>query len=34
MKSLEELAALRERMKNNVAMRQDNSTATLSLIHI
>ena len=26
MKSLEELAALRERMKNNVAMRQDNST--------
>ena len=28
MKSLEELAALRERMKNNVAMRQDNSTAT------
>lgn len=27
MKSLEELAALRERMKNNVAMRQDNSTA-------
>ena len=28
MKSLEELPALRERMKNNVAMRQDNSTAT------
>ncbi len=28
MKSLEELAALRERMKNSVAMRQDNSTAT------
>ena len=28
MKSLEELAALRERMKNNVSMRQDNSTAT------
>ena len=28
MKSLEELAALRERMKHNVAMRQDNSTAT------
>ena len=28
MKSLEELAALRERVKNNVAMRQDNSTAT------
>ena len=28
MKSLEELAALRERMKNNVAMRQDKSTAT------
>ena len=28
MKSVEELAALRERMKNNVAMRQDNSTAT------
>lgn len=28
MKSLKELAALRERMKNNVAMRQDNSTAT------
>lgn len=28
MKSLEELAALRGRMKNNVAMRQDNSTAT------
>lgn len=28
MRSLEELAALRERMKNNVAMRQDNSTAT------
>ena len=28
MNSLEELAALRERMKNNVAMRQDNSTAT------
>lgn len=28
MKSLEELAVLRERMKNNVAMRQDNSTAT------
>ena len=28
MKSLEELAALRERMKNNVALRQDNSTAT------
>ena len=28
MKSLEELAALRERMKNNVAMRQDNNTAT------
>ena len=28
MKSLEELAALRERMKNNVARRQDNSTAT------
>lgn len=28
MKSLEELAALREWMKNNVAMRQDNSTAT------
>ena len=28
MKSLEELAALRERMKNNVAMRQDNSPAT------
>ena len=28
MKSLEELAALRERMKNNVAMRQDNSAAT------
>ena len=28
MKSLEELAALRERMRNNVAMRQDNSTAT------
>ena len=28
MKSLEELAALRARMKNNVAMRQDNSTAT------
>ena len=28
MKSLEERAALRERMKNNVAMRQDNSTAT------
>lgn len=28
MKSLEELAALRERMKNNVAVRQDNSTAT------
>ena len=28
MKSLEELAALRERRKNNVAMRQDNSTAT------
>ena len=28
MKSFEELAALRERMKNNVAMRQDNSTAT------
>ena len=28
MKSLEELSALRERMKNNVAMRQDNSTAT------
>lgn len=28
MKSLEELAALRERMKNNVAIRQDNSTAT------
>lgn len=28
MKSLGELAALRERMKNNVAMRQDNSTAT------
>ena len=28
MKSLEELAALRERIKNNVAMRQDNSTAT------
>ena len=28
MKSLEELAALRERMKTNVAMRQDNSTAT------
>ena len=28
MKSLEELAALRERMKNNVAMRQDNGTAT------
>ena len=28
MKSLEELAALRERMKKNVAMRQDNSTAT------
>lgn len=28
MKSLEELAALRERMKNDVAMRQDNSTAT------
>lgn len=28
MKSLEELAALRERMINNVAMRQDNSTAT------
>lgn len=28
MKSLVELAALRERMKNNVAMRQDNSTAT------
>ena len=28
MKSLEGLAALRERMKNNVAMRQDNSTAT------
>ena len=27
MKSLEELAALRERMKNSVAMRQDNSTA-------
>ena len=26
--TLEELAALRERMKNNVAMRQDNSTAT------
>ena len=28
MKSLEELAALRERMKNSVAMRQDNSTDT------
>lgn len=28
MKSLEELAALRERMKNSVAMRQDNNTAT------
>lgn len=28
MKSLEELAALRERMKNSVAMRQDNSTAS------
>ena len=28
MKSLEELAALRERMKNNGAMRQDNSAAT------
>ena len=28
MKSLEELAALRERMKNSVAMRQDNSPAT------
>ena len=28
MKSLEESAALRERRKNNVAMRQDNSTAT------
>lgn len=28
MKSLEELAALREQMKNKVAMRQDNSTAT------
>lgn len=28
MKSLEELAALRERMKNNVAMRQDNSNTT------
>ena len=32
MKSLEELAALRERMKNNVAMRQDNSTATLVVV--
>ena len=32
MKSLEELAALRERMKNNVAMRQDNSTATRVLV--
>lgn len=28
MKSLEELAALRERMKNSVAMRQDNSNST------
>ena len=28
MKSLEELAALRERMKNSVAMRQDNSNTT------
>ena len=28
MKSLEELAALRERMKNCVAMRQDNSNTT------
>ena len=28
MKSLEELAALREQMKNKVAMRQDNSNAT------
>ena len=28
MKSLEELAALREQMKNKVAMRQDNSAAT------
>ena len=27
MKSLEELAALREQMKNKVAMRQDNSAA-------
>ena len=32
MKSLEELAALRERMKNNVAMRQDNSTATRGVV--
>ena len=28
MRSLEELAALREQMKNKVAMRQDNSNAT------
>ena len=28
MKSLEELAALRERMKNSAAMRQDNSNTT------
>ena len=28
MKSLEELAALRERMKNSVAMRQDKSNTT------
>ena len=28
MKSLEELAALRERMKNSVAMRQDNSNTS------
>ena len=34
MKSLEELAALRERMKNNVAMRQDNSTATRVVVGI
>ena len=32
MKSLEELAALRERMKNSVAMRQDNSNTTRGVV--
>ena len=34
MKSLEELAALRERMKNSVAMRQDNSNTTRVVVGI